>query len=113
MYANRITFGDLLRAHRIIKGISQEELSERCLYFRDRSCISKLERKIRKPSIDTLKILAGGLELKGRQKAIFDLLGRLQYLSRTEDGVLNTVNNGDILYAKTYARTKYLEMRKI
>jgi len=105
MYRNFMTFGDLLRAHRILKGISQQELSESCFYQRDRSCISKLERKIRNPSFETLDILADGLDLKGRQKAVFNLLGRLHYLSRTESDVIDTILGGDIAYAKSYKRT--------
>jgi len=104
MYRNQMTFGDLLRAHRILKGISQEELSEMCNYWRDRSCISKLERKIRKPSFETLEILTDGLNLKGREKALFNLLGRLQYLSRTESSVITAIQCGDLAYAKTYNR---------
>ena len=104
MYRNFMTFGDLLRAHRILKGISQQELSKMCNYWRDRSCISKLERKIRNPSFETLDILTNGLDLKGRQKALFNLLGRLHYLSRTESDVLNAIHDGDLTYAKTYDR---------
>ena len=106
MYRNQMTFGELLRAHRILQGISQEELSWYCAYQRDRSCISKLERKIRKPNPDTINILATGLNLKGRQKALFQLLGRLQCLSRTETKVLDSIlQDGDIVYAKNYERT--------
>lgn len=106
MYRNYLTFGDLLRAHRILQGISQEELSETCDYLRDRSCISKLERKIRKPKPKTVEILAAGLNLKGRQKALFQLLGRIGSLSRYESFVFDAIiNHGDMSYAKAYART--------
>lgn len=104
MYKNRITFGDLLKAHRILKGISQEELSIACFWQRDRSCISKLERKIRNPKNDTVNILAEGLNLKGREKALFSLLGRLNYLHRTETSILTAIKNGELVRAKNYSR---------
>jgi hypothetical protein len=68
--------------------------------MRDRSCISKLERKIRKPNPETVEILTEALNLKGRQKALFQLLGRVGPLSRNKTTVMNAILKGDVSYSE-------------
>ena len=54
-------FGDVLRALRKQKNISQEKLAERCTL--DRTFISFLERGIRQPSLATFLRIAGALDI--------------------------------------------------
>ena len=53
--------GSLLRQHRSILGISQEELALRADL--DRTYISGIERGVRNPSLTSLVALAGGLDM--------------------------------------------------
>ena len=61
MDAIREQFPLNLRTHREQAGLSQEKLAERCDL--DRTEISLLERGKRLPRLDTLVLLARGLEL--------------------------------------------------
>ena len=53
--------GSLVRQHRSILGISQEELALRADL--DRTYISGIERGVRNPSLTSLVALAGGLDM--------------------------------------------------
>ncbi|MBW4575288.1 MAG: helix-turn-helix domain-containing protein [Aphanothece sp. CMT-3BRIN-NPC111] len=53
--------GLLIRQHRTVLGISQEELGLRCNL--DRTYISGLERGVRNPSLTALVTLAHGLNI--------------------------------------------------
>src|SRR5829696_9088811 len=58
-------FGDLLRRHRVLGGMSQEELAERARL--SARAISDLERRVKRtPRRDTVQLLAEALELSGR-----------------------------------------------
>jgi transcriptional regulator with XRE-family HTH domain len=68
--ADRATFGDLLRAHRLAAGLTQEELAERANL--SRRGISDLERGARtRPYRETLKLLVAVLELEGEDRRAF------------------------------------------
>jgi transcriptional regulator with XRE-family HTH domain len=58
----QVAFGQVLRDLRRRAGLSQEELSFRC--HRDRTYVSLIERGINAPSITTVWLLAGALEVK-------------------------------------------------
>lgn len=63
-------FGDLLRAHRLAAGLTQEELAERAGL--SRRGISDLERGARtRPYRETLKLLADALGLESQQRRAF------------------------------------------
>jgi transcriptional regulator with XRE-family HTH domain len=47
-----LIFGEILRRHRSLKNLSQEELADRAGV--DRTFVSRLERGIRQPTITTL-----------------------------------------------------------
>ncbi len=55
------TFAARLRTARETRGLSQQELAENVSLHRD--MISHLEGGKRNPSVDTLKLLAGGLDV--------------------------------------------------
>ena len=55
------SFAARLRIARETRGLSQQELAERVSLHRD--MISHLEGGKRNPSVDTLKLLAGGLDV--------------------------------------------------
>jgi transcriptional regulator with XRE-family HTH domain len=58
-------FGDLLRRHRVLGGMSQEELAERARL--SARAISDLERGVKRtPRRDTVRLLVDALELSGR-----------------------------------------------
>jgi transcriptional regulator with XRE-family HTH domain len=61
MEAVRQQFATNLRAHRIRAGLSQEALADRCDLHRTE--ISLLERCKRSPRLETIVILARGLDL--------------------------------------------------
>ncbi len=74
MDADRIfdlpAFGELLRAHRLAAGLTQEELAERAGL--SRRGISDLERGVRThPYRETARLLADGLGLEGPQRSAF------------------------------------------
>ena len=56
-----LALGSLVRQHRSILGISQEELALRADL--DRTYISGIERGVRNPSLTSLVALAGGLDM--------------------------------------------------
>ncbi len=60
--AMRDQFARNLRAHRERKGISQERLARICRL--DRTEISLLERSKRSPRLETIALLARGLQLE-------------------------------------------------
>jgi LuxR family maltose regulon positive regulatory protein len=63
-------FGDLLRWHRVLAGMSQEELAERALL--STRAISDLERGVKRtPRRDTVKMLVRALELSGESQTAF------------------------------------------
>src|SRR5690348_4054947 len=64
------TFGDLLRRHRVLGGLSQEELAEQAgLSAR---AISDLERGVKRtPRRDTVQLLLDALTLTGEARAAF------------------------------------------
>src|SRR5262245_34986771 len=64
----RPSFGGLLKAHRLARGLSQEALAERAGITRE--AISLLERGIRRsPHRDTVTLLATGLQLAADDRA--------------------------------------------
>jgi predicted ATPase/DNA-binding CsgD family transcriptional regulator/transcriptional regulator with XRE-family HTH domain len=68
--AERETFGDLLREHRLAVGLTQEALAERAGL--SRRGISDLERGARThPYRETITMLAAALGLDGRERAAF------------------------------------------
>src|SRR5690348_15032175 len=68
--AEEHTFGDLLRRHRVLGGLSQEELAEQAgLSAR---AISDLERGVKRtPRRDTVQLLLDALALSGEARAAF------------------------------------------
>lgn len=54
-------FGQILRKHRMLNGLSQEKLSQECGL--DRSYISLLERGLRQPSLTTILLLSKTLNI--------------------------------------------------
>ncbi len=69
------TFGDLLREHRRIAGLTQEELAERATLSRE--AISSLERGERtRPQRETVALLAEALDLDPEQRETFSIAGR-------------------------------------
>ena len=54
-------FGQVVKVLREKLGLTQEELGERCDL--DRTYISGIERGVRNPTIQTIWIIAGGLEI--------------------------------------------------
>src|SRR5215212_6570884 len=63
-------FGDLLRRHRVLAGMSQEELAERA--HLSARAISDLERGVkRKPRRDTVQLLVEALGLSGEARTAF------------------------------------------
>ena len=58
----QITFGKILRKHRLQQKLSQENLAE--LANLDRTYISQLERGLKSPSFKTLIALAQALNVK-------------------------------------------------
>jgi transcriptional regulator with XRE-family HTH domain/tetratricopeptide (TPR) repeat protein len=64
------TFGDLLRRHRVLAGMSQEELAERARL--SARAISDLERGVKRtPRRDTVQLLVEALELEGEARTAF------------------------------------------
>lgn len=70
-----LSFGDLLRRHRLAAGLTQEALAERArLSVR---AISDLERGLhRNPQRDTVHLLAEALQLSPRDRAAFEAAAR-------------------------------------
>src|SRR5215472_13086603 len=62
-----LTFGDLLRQHRLAAGLTQESLAERAGL--SEHGIQKLERGVTRPYRDTVERLLGALELSVAEKA--------------------------------------------
>src|SRR5215213_1263501 len=63
-------FGDLLRRHRVLAGMSQEELAERASL--SARAISDLERGVKRtPRRDTVQLLVEALELSGDARTAF------------------------------------------
>src|SRR5215208_4699792 len=63
-------FGDLLRRHRVLAGMSQEELAERASL--SARAISDLERGVKRtPRRDTVQLLVEALELSGETRKAF------------------------------------------
>jgi len=65
--ASSLTFGDLLRQHRLAAGLTQESLAERAGL--SEHGIQKLERGVTRPYRDTVDRLLGALELSAAEKA--------------------------------------------
>src|SRR5215210_1534712 len=64
------TFGDLLRRHRVLGGMSQEELAERARL--SARAIGDLERGVKRtPRRDTVQLLVEALELSGETRTAF------------------------------------------
>src|SRR5918993_3608432 len=63
-------FGDLLRRHRVLAGMSQEELAERASL--SARAISDLERGVKRtPRRDTVQLLVEALGMSGEARAAF------------------------------------------
>src|SRR5215212_11471513 len=63
-------FGDLLRRHRVLAGMSQEELAERA--HLSARAISDLERGVKRtPRRDTVQLLVEALGLSGEARTAF------------------------------------------
>ena len=63
-------FGDLLRRHRILAGLSQEELAERARL--SSRAISELERGVKRtPRRETVQLLVEALGLSGEARTAF------------------------------------------
>src|SRR5215212_5088510 len=63
-------FGDLLRRHRVLGGMSQEELAERARL--SARAISDLERGVKRtPRRDTVQMLVEALKLSGQMRTAF------------------------------------------
>jgi transcriptional regulator with XRE-family HTH domain len=58
-------FGDALRVQRLDAGYSQEAFAHECSLHR--TYISQLERGLKSPSLSTLELIAGALEMKPHQ----------------------------------------------
>jgi non-specific serine/threonine protein kinase len=70
-----VTFGDLLRRHRLAAGLTQEELAERARV--SPRAISDLERGLRsRPWRDTVQHLADALQLGGAERAQLEAVAR-------------------------------------
>src|SRR5205085_9313885 len=65
----RTSFATLLKRHRVMAGLTQEELAERAGLSRE--AISLLERALRRPYPDTLRRLADALTLGPPDRAAF------------------------------------------
>src|SRR5687768_17086593 len=75
-------FGDLLRRHRVLAGMSQEELAERARL--SARAISDLERGVKRtPRRDTVRLLVEALELSGEAWTAFVTAAREPAASRT------------------------------
>jgi predicted ATPase/DNA-binding XRE family transcriptional regulator len=73
--ADHPLFGDLLRRHRLIAGLTQEELAERAGL--SRRGISDLERTARShPYRETVRVLADALNLAGGERTAFFLAAK-------------------------------------
>jgi predicted ATPase/DNA-binding XRE family transcriptional regulator len=71
----RLVFGDVLRHHRLARGLTQESLAERAGL--SSTAISALERGCRRrPTRPTLTLLAAGLELSPEERDAFFAAGR-------------------------------------
>jgi non-specific serine/threonine protein kinase len=69
-----LTFGDLLRQHRLAAGLTQEALAERAgLSVHG---IQKLERGVTRPYRDTVQRLMRALQLSGEDEAVFRTLAQ-------------------------------------
>ena len=70
-----LTFADLLRHHRIVAGLTQEELAARAQLSVD--AVSMLERGARRrPRKDTVALLADALALPDEERAAFAAAAR-------------------------------------
>src|SRR5215212_2972876 len=75
-------FGDLLRRHRVLGGMSQEELAERARL--SARAISDLERGVKRtPRRDTVQLLVEALELSGETRRAFVTAAREPGARRT------------------------------
>src|SRR5215218_8576447 len=75
-------FGDLLRRHRDLAGMSQEELAERA--HLSARAISDLERGVKRtPRRDTVQLLVEALELSGDARTAFVTAAREPAARRT------------------------------
>src|SRR5215218_5565868 len=75
-------FGNLLRRHRVLGGMSQEELAERARL--SARAISDLERGVKRtPRRDTVQLLAEALELSGETRRAFVTAAREPAARRT------------------------------
>src|SRR5829696_3469434 len=75
-------FGDLLRRHRVLGGMSQEELAERARL--SARAISDLERGVKRtPRRDIVQLLAEALELSGETRRAFVTAAREPAARRT------------------------------
>lgn len=61
-------FGQRIKAFRLSAGLSQEAFADKCGL--DRTYISGIERGVRNPTLEVIKVLADGLEIE--MKILFD-----------------------------------------
>src|SRR5579859_583192 len=70
-----LSFGSVLRRHRVAAGLSQDELAERAAV--SRRSISDMERGVpRRPHPETITLLAEALALSGAERAAFVVAAR-------------------------------------
>lgn len=57
-----VRFGQRLKTLRLQAGLSQEAFADKCGL--DRTYISGIERGVRNPTLEVIKVIADGLEIK-------------------------------------------------